>query len=147
MTADLPVVIADTSALLAYFNEEDHHHAAVRRGVARCGHLLISPCVLAELDYLLATRHGSRTARTVLQHVARRAASGRWEVPDIGSHLLAAHTVLADYPGIGLADAMNVVLAREFRTDVVATLDRKHFRMVRPLTSHHSFKLLPDDVP
>src|ERR1035441_2892094 len=55
------------------------------------------------------------------------------------------HAVLGDYPAIGLADAMNVVLAREFRTDVIATLDRRHFRMIRPLTRHEAFRLLPDD--
>ena len=48
---------------------------------------------------------------------------------------MAAHALLGDYPAIGLADAMNVVLAREYRTDVVATLDRRHFRMIRPLTA------------
>src|SRR6266704_5598402 len=70
-----------------------------------------------------------------------------WEVPGIAPMLLAAHAVLGDYPQIGLADAMNVVLAREFRTDVIATLDRRHFRMIRPMTRHDTFRLLPDDVP
>jgi uncharacterized protein len=55
--------------------------------------------------------------------------------------------VLADYPAIGLADATNVVLAREFRTDVIATLDRRHFRMLRPLTKHDAFRLLPGGIP
>jgi hypothetical protein len=31
---------------------------------------------------------------------------------------------------------MNAVLAREFRTDVIATLDHCHFRVIRPLTPH-----------
>jgi uncharacterized protein len=53
--------------------------------------------------------------------------------------------VLDDYPAIGLTDALNVVLAREFRTDVVATFDIRHFRMIRPLTPHAAFRLLPDD--
>jgi hypothetical protein len=53
--------------------------------------------------------------------------------------------LLGDYPAIGLADAMNVVLAREFRTDVIATLDRRHFRVIRPLTRHDAFRFLPDD--
>jgi hypothetical protein len=48
---------------------------------------------------------------------------------------------------IGLADAMTAVLAREFRTDVIATLDRRHFRMICPMTRHDAFRLLPDDVP
>jgi uncharacterized protein len=42
---------------------------------------------------------------------------------------------------------MTVVLAREFRTDVIATLDRRHFRLIRPMTRHDAFRLLPDDVP
>jgi predicted nucleic acid-binding protein len=75
------------------------------------------------------------------------AETGRWEVPAIGPSLVAAHALLGDYPSIGLADAMNAVLAREYRTDVIATLDRRHFRMIRPLTRHAAFRLLPDDVP
>jgi hypothetical protein len=35
----------------------------------------------------------------------------------------------------------------EFRTDVIATLDQRHFRMIRPLTRHDAFRLLPHDVP
>jgi predicted nucleic acid-binding protein len=68
-------------------------------------------------------------------------------VPGIGPLLLAAHAVLDDYPAIGLADAMNAVLAREFRTDVIATFDHRHFRVIRPLTPHSAFRLLPDDLP
>src|SRR6266581_2710927 len=85
--------------------------------------------------------------RAIIRYAASRVAAGRWEVPAIGPLLLAAHAVLEDYPTIGLADAMNVVLAREFRTDVIATLDRRHFRMIRPMTRHDTFRLLPDDVP
>lgn len=141
-----PVAIADTSALIAFFNETDQHHHAVRAGVAQVGHIVVSPCVLAELDYLIATRQGPRAAREVLAYIAGRVAGGRWEVPAIGAVLLAAHAVLDDYPSVGLADAMNVVLAREFRTDVIATLDYRHFRMIRPLTRHDVFRLLPDDI-
>ena len=73
-------------------------------------------------------------------------AAGRWEVPGIGNLLPAANATLSDYPAIGLADAVNVVLAREFRTDVIATLDYRHFRVIRPLTPHAAFRLLPADV-
>ncbi len=47
--------------------------------------------------------------------------------------------------GIGLADAMNVALAAVYGTDLMFTTDR-HFRMVRPLTGHQAFRLLPDDL-
>ncbi len=145
--ADVPVAIADTSALIAFFNDTDTHHQAVRHGIARVGHLVVSPCVLTELDYLVATRQGPRVAHDILGYITSRAASGRWEVPDIGPHLLTAHAILADYPTIGLADAMNAALARDLRTDVIATLDRRHFRVIRPLTPHDAFRLLPDDFP
>jgi predicted nucleic acid-binding protein len=147
MPEPLPVAIADTSALIAFFNDTDKHHAAIGEGFAQVGHLVISPCVLTELDYLIATRQGPAPAKAVLGFIAGRVAAGRWQIPDIGPFLLAAHAVLDVYPAVGLADAMNVVLAREFRTDVIATLDRRHFRMIRPLTPHHAFRLLPDDVP
>jgi uncharacterized protein len=147
MTDPLPVVVADTSALIAFFNEADKHHTAVREGIAQAGHLVVSPCVLTELGYLIATRQGPPAAGAILRHVASRVAAGRWEVPGIGPFLLAAHAVLEDYPAVGLADAMNVVLARELRTNVVATLDHRHFRVIRPLTRHSAFRLLPADVP
>jgi hypothetical protein len=53
-------------------------------------------------------------------------------VPGIGWLPLAARAVLDDYPAAGLADAMNVVPAREFRTNVIATGDHRHFRVIRP---------------
>ena len=120
MSEYLPVVIADTSALIAFFNETDAHHGVVRAGIAQTGHLVVSPCVLTEFDYLVATRQGPGPAAAALDYIAGRVAAGRWEVPAIAPMLLAAHSVLGDYPQIGLADAMTVVLAREFRTDVIA---------------------------
>lgn len=146
MTDPLPVVIADTSALIAFFNQADKHHDAVRQSIAEAGHLVVSPCVLTELDYLIATRQGPAAAAAILRYAAGRVAAGRWEVPAIGPLLLAAGAVLEDYPVIGLADAMNVVLARESRTDIIATLDYRHFRVIRPLTRHSAFRLLPADL-
>lgn len=143
----IPVAIADTSALIAFFNADDNHHATTREVFASVGHLVVSPCVLAELDYLLAARMGSKVSNSVLSYIASRVAAGRWEVPGIGQSLLAAHAVLADYTEIGLTDAMNVVIAREFRTNAIATLDLRHFRMIRPLTPHDSFQILPIDDP
>jgi predicted nucleic acid-binding protein len=146
MADPVPVAIADTSGLIAFFNTTDKHHHATRRGVALAGHLVVSPCVLTELDYLVATRQGPQAANSIIGYVASRVAVGRWEIPPIGLLQLAARAVLDDYPAIGLADAMNVVLAREFRTDVIATLDYRHFRMIRPLTPHAAFRLLPEDI-
>jgi predicted nucleic acid-binding protein len=47
---------------------------------------------------------------------------------------------------LDLADAATVVLAAEYRTNVVLTLDRRDLRVLRPLTGRHAFRLLPDDL-
>jgi predicted nucleic acid-binding protein len=47
---------------------------------------------------------------------------------------------------LDLADAVNVALAAQYRTDAVLTLDRSDFRAMRPLTTHEWFRLLPDDL-
>jgi predicted nucleic acid-binding protein len=147
MADPLPVVIADTSAMIAYFNDKDDHHVSMRDGFAQTGHLVLSPCVLTELDYLIATRQGPTTARSVLATSLAASQPGGGKFLRSPPFLLTAHAILGDYPAIGLADAINVALASEFRTDVIATLDRRHFRMIRPLTRHDAFRLLPDDVP
>ena len=147
MPDPLPVAIADTSALIAFFNAADNHHKLVRTGIGEVGHIVLSPFVLTEFDFVVASRSGPVPERAALGYINGRVATGRWEVPPIGPSLTAAHALLGDYPSIGLADAMNVVLAREYRTDIIATLDRRHFRMIRPLTRHATFRLLPEDVP
>ena len=74
----------------------------------------------------------------------------RFEVPSVSAHLSAAIAVAEGHAdahggkGVGLTDAMNVALAAAYRTDAMLTTDR-HFRMIRPLTGHPAFRLLPDD--
>ncbi len=43
---------------------------------------------------------------------------------------------------IGVADASNVVLAGRYRTRTIATLDRRHFEVIRP-TGGGRFTVLP----
>lgn len=144
----VPVAIADTSALLAVFNRTDAEHAACVKTRAQVGHLVISPLVLAELDYLVSTRIGADAAIAVLDHVLGKVDVKRYEVPDLSPHLHAARALMGVYKSmnIGLADATNAALAAYFRTDAVFTLDRGHFRAIRPLTGHTHFRLLPDDL-
>lgn len=68
------MILLDTSGLLAAIDSSQRHHrqavAALRE--AR-GPLLLSPFVLAELDYLLATRVGPQTEIALLAEVGRGA--------------------------------------------------------------------------
>lgn len=149
--SEVPVAIADTSALYRLFTPKDPRHAAHRAALAHVGHLVVSPMVLTELDYLLTERVGARASMTALDFIARQAEARRFEIPDTAPHLRGAMAVMRGYgdaaggKGVGLADAMNVALAAAFRTADMLTSD-VYFRMMRPLTAHGAFRLLPDDL-
>ena len=141
-------VVGDTGALLAYYFKDEPDHKACRAALKTVGHLVISPLVLAELDYLASTGVNPEAALGVLDDIINRCALGRFEVPEVGPYLPTARAVMKRYASlnIGLTDALNVALAMEFRTDAIFTVDRRHFRAIRPLTNHDSFRLLPDDL-
>ncbi|MFJ8762487.1 PIN domain-containing protein [Streptomyces cyaneofuscatus] len=145
------VAIADTNALYRLLDPRLTDHEAHKEGLASISHLIISPFVLAELDYLITTKAGARQALVAARFIERNVATRRFEVPPVGVHLSPAIAVAEGYvdadggKGIGMADAMNVALAAAYRTETIFTSDR-HFRMVRPLTGHKAFRLLPDDL-
>lgn len=137
-------IVLDTSGLLAAIDAAQRQHGPARETLERAeGPLLISPFVLAELDYLLATRVGRREQLALLAEVERGAY--RLE-PFTVADIAAARAVLQRYAGldIGLADASNVVLAGRHDTLDLLTLDERHFRAVRSL-SNQPFRLLPSD--
>lgn len=145
------VAIADTNALYRLLDPKLTAHEAHRKALASISHLVISPMVLAELDYLIATRAGAEKAVVAARFVERNVATRRFEVPPLSAHLSSAIAVAEGYKdadggkGVGLTDAMNVALAAAYHTDAMFTSDL-HFRMIRPLTGHGAFRLLPDDL-
>jgi hypothetical protein len=136
------VIVADTSGLLALFDLSEPDHHAVSRIVADTDEpLLVSPYVVAELDYLVANRVGVDAELTVLQELA----GGAYELAQMDAEALARASAVVDRyrdQSIGIADASIVVLADLHRTRVVLTLDHRHFDVVRPLSGGR-FKLLP----
>jgi uncharacterized protein len=135
-------VIVDTSALLAYFDTSETDHSPVIEAIdALTDLLVVSPYVVAELDYLVATRHGVDAELAVLDELT----GGAWELAGFGAHELArARSIIAKYRGqeIDVADASNVVLAERYRTRTIVTLDRRHFDVLRPITGGR-FNVLP----
>lgn len=135
-------LIVDTSALLAYFDASEPDHAAVQGVIAASTDLLIiSPYVMAELDYLVATRHGIEAELAVLDELT----GGAWELVGFGlDDLKKARSIIAKYGDqeIGVADASNVILAERYRTPTIVTLDRRHFEVLRPITGSR-FTVLP----
>ena len=92
---------------------------------------MVSPYVVAETDYLIATRHGTDAELAALAELA----GGAWELPAFeAADLAAARELIERYAdqSIGVADASFVVLAARYRTKTIVTLDRRHFEVVRP---------------
>ncbi|MBI1735764.1 MAG: PIN domain-containing protein [Candidatus Rokubacteria bacterium] len=138
------MILLDTSGLLSAIDGSQRQHAASAAALSRVqGPLLLSPFVLAELDYLLATRVGAGAQRALLEEVAR----GAYQLEPFGApDVTAALEVIDRYADlrIGLADASIVVLARRHGVRDVLTLDARHFRALRP-SPRGRFRLLPQD--
>lgn len=138
------MIICDTSGLVAAYSATDRRSPQIS-GLfsSEQGGLILSPFVLAELDYLIATRAGVRAELDVLGDVA----AGIYILADVRPDDAAqAAEVVERYQDmrIGLTDASLVVLADRYSTTRLLTLDEKHFRAIRPLRGD-AFTILPAD--
>jgi predicted nucleic acid-binding protein len=136
------VIVADTSGLLALFNGREPRHADVRKAVERDPEpMVVSPYVVAEVDYLVATRLGVDAELRVLNELA----GGAYHLAAMDeADLRSAAAVVEQYHDqeIGVADASVVVLALRHRSRSILTLDHRHFSVLRPLDGGR-FRLLP----
>ena len=139
------MILLDTSGVLAALVPDQKAHEASARILRKsAGPFVLSPFVLAELDYLLRKLAGTSATLDLLDEVAR----GAYRLAQFGAgHVAQARKVIAQYPdlGIGLADASIVVLAEALGTADVLTLDERHFRSLR-LPEDKAFRILPADA-
>lgn len=139
------MILLDASGLFAYLNEHEPARERIARVLeADSGPLVLSPLVLAELDYLVATRAGLEAELDLLDDVVRGA---YWLAPFTADDVADARRVVERYRDlrIGLADASIVVLAARLGTNRVLTLDERHFRAL--LTPDgEPFVILPADA-
>ncbi len=138
------MLLVDTSGLLANYDRCDRHHTGAARVLASPQRRLLSPFVLAELDYLVAQVGGQEAELVVLDDVAR----GVFELaPFTADDVSAAQRIIQRYASLqlGLADASIVVLAERYGCQDILTLDQRHFRTVT-VTGGLPFRLLPFDA-
>lgn len=143
------IIVADTSALYAAFDADhpDHDRAAT---VMNEETLAVSPLVVTELDHLVHRDLGFPAALGVMEALNDRFADGQYRLAALHpKDLVTAHEVRQKYEGLrlDLADAVGVVLADRYRTDLVFTLDQRDFRAITPLTTGlESFRIYPADL-
>jgi predicted nucleic acid-binding protein len=145
----LIVVVADTSGLLAALDESHPNGDGAREMLRTAGTLIISPVLLSELDHVARRVLGPDAAHQAIDDIRHWVRAGRAVLPEVTPDILdTAQSVRTHYRDLelDLADAVNVAVAAEFRTNAILTLDRRDFRAIRPLTDHHAFRLLPDDA-
>ncbi len=138
------MILLDTSGVLAALFPDQRLHQECA-GVLRESRppRILSPFVLAELDYLILKLAGVETELLFLEEVAR----GAYELVEFkASDVAAAKGIVRKYRALrlGLADASLLVLANRYATRDVLTLDERHFRAVR-ITGRKSFRVLPAD--
>jgi hypothetical protein len=136
------VLIVDTSVLLAAADDGDPDHDACAALItAAAGTLVTTALVLAESGYLIARQLGPQAEANFFRSVAQ----GDVAITSIGVEDLERIAQLvdryADLP-LGGTDASLVALAERLHESTIATLDHRHFRIVRP--DHvDAFSLLP----
>lgn len=138
------MIVLDTGGLYAALDaNEALHGRAVAALVAATPPRIVSPFVLAELDYLIAGRVGHQAQMALADEVARGAYQLElFSSEDVGH----AKRIMEQYADlrIGLADASVVVLANRHRTLDLLCTDERHFRALRG-TGGKPFRLLPFD--
>ncbi len=139
------MIVLDTSGLLAWIDATQRLHGAVVAVMKyESPPYFLSPFVLAELDYLVATRVGRNEEHALLEEVENSAYDlVTFTNEDVGR----ARSVMAQFQdlAIDLADASIVVIAEKYRTHNILTLDARHFRTLTG-NDRRPFRLLPADA-
>src|ERR1017187_7023098 len=136
------MLLCDTGVLLAAGNVKDQAHQACVSLLREAeGPLLVPSPVMGEVGYLLQSRVGPRAEVIFLRSFGGDGFTvAELEDDDIPRMAELADTYL-DLP-LGIVDAAVIAIAERLRLAEVATIDHRHFSVVRP---RHvpAFALLP----
>jgi uncharacterized protein len=129
------VIVCDTGPLVAaaLYKDPDHHQCVeLFTGLHLAGRQMVLPApVVAEVGYLLGTKAGAWAEAIFLRSLA----DGDFIVEELvkADYARTADLVekYADLP-LGTTDAAVIALAERLDVREVATLDHRHFTVVRP---------------
>jgi uncharacterized protein len=135
-------LILDTGPTYALLDRSDAAHEACRALIEGATEPLVLPGpTLSEVDYWVSRRRGPAAMGALLDDVS----AGAYQVEDLAdrdyprvAELLRAYQDLE----LGFVDAAVVAIAERLGEPKLATLDRRHFSVVRP-RHVEVFRLLP----
>lgn len=135
-------MLVDAGPLYAYVDADDAHHAASLELLeTHPGPVVIPTLVVTEVSYLLATRCGVGAEVRFLGDLA----SGALTVePVAAADWLRIAELVSSYRDLplGTVDASVVAAGERLQVEEIATIDRRHFAVVRP-RHVDAFRLLP----
>ena len=137
------MIIWDTGPLYAAADADDKDHGRSDALMQRTPPPLLMPSpVLTEVGYLLEREKGARAEAAFLRSIrAGQVIMVPVTAADLDRMAELVETY-ADFP-LGLVDASVIAVAERLGAADIATLDRRHFSVVRP--AHvPAFRLLPD---
>jgi predicted nucleic acid-binding protein len=137
------VIVVDTGPIVAAANRrDDFHRASVVLLETHPGPLLLPSALIGEVGYMLGSRAGALAEAGFLRDIA----DGVYEVvPTTDADARRAADLIEQYDDLplGTADAFVIAVAERLGVREIATIDRRHFQIVRP--SHiDAFTLLPE---
>ncbi|GAA3052537.1 PIN domain-containing protein [Kitasatospora albolonga] len=137
----MTVTILDTGPLVAFFNARDNHHVRCVDFFSQLrGRKVLPSTVLAEVSWQL--ERWPSVERRFIDHVAQ----GHFELDNVTpTDLLRVGELIEQYDSfpLGAVDASVIAVAERHGAQRIATLDRRHFTVVRPKHTD-CFTLLPD---
>jgi hypothetical protein len=123
-------LILDTSVVFAALDRDDAFHAQARALLESSMEMLVVPSpTLPEIDYLLRQRVGPGAAVAFVDDIV----AGAFMVEELAFEDYPRIRELMDrYAEVGFVDAAILTIAERMDEPKVATLDHRHFAMMRP---------------
>jgi predicted nucleic acid-binding protein len=135
------IAVVDTGPLYAAADADDDAHDVSLEPLGRAELELVIPAlVVAEATYLVGTRLGPHAESRFLRALAGLEVEP--PLPEDWERIAELVEEYADLP-LGGTDASVLALAERLEAEVLITLDRRHFGVVRP-RHRDTLTLLPD---
>jgi predicted nucleic acid-binding protein len=135
-------LLVDAGPLYAYVDADDRRHDECLELLSQFrGELIIPLLVVSEVTYLIATRIGTHAVLEFLNDLASGVFITEPVAASDWSRIIELVRQYQDLP-LGTVDASLVAAAERTNTSRVATLDHRHFSVVKP---RHvpAFEILP----
>jgi predicted nucleic acid-binding protein len=135
------LLVVDTSVLLAAADNADPDHESCTRAIESATPLVTTALVIAETAYLIRRQLGAHAEAAFFRALGAGEIKVELVTPADAERIA---ELIETYSDLGLSgtDASLIVLAERLEATTIATLDRRHFGVVRP-NHAAAFELVP----